>query len=88
LPEGAGTHGGRDAGQLSVVEQVEELRAELQGYGFMNLSPLDEGNVPVVDAGSTDDVPPRAAEGSERGRGKRMGAATLERRPTGLESVT
>jgi len=50
-----------------VVENVEELRAELQALGLANWNVLECGEIPLFEAGSFDDVAAFIAELSGRG---------------------
>src|SRR5580693_5013874 len=48
--------------EVSVVENVEELRAELQALGLANRNVLECGEIPLFEAGSFDDVAAFIAE--------------------------
>jgi hypothetical protein len=53
--------------EVSVVENVEELRAELRALGLANWNILECGEIPLFEAGSFDDVAAFIAELSGRG---------------------
>jgi hypothetical protein len=47
-----------------MVENVEKLGSELVAERLSDLAVLEEGEIPVLDAGSPDRVPPRVAKRS------------------------
>src|SRR5947208_1303782 len=54
--ESRGAHGPSGLGEIRVVEEIEELGAELDGQSFPDLHVLDQGEIKVVEAGANDPV--------------------------------
>src|SRR5207247_1858577 len=59
---GRGAHLGRGLSEVRMVEDVEELAAELQLYLLANFEILEQGEVEVFEAGSADCVASRVPE--------------------------
>jgi len=51
-----------------MVENIEELGAELGGEAFLEFRLLEDGNIPVLEPQVAEAVTPRIADGSQRGR--------------------
>ena len=69
---------GVDAPDLGMIEQVENLAAELQFHGFREGEVLDEVYVDVTDAGQAKRVPARIAERAIRRTGESGRVEPLE----------
>jgi hypothetical protein len=54
--------------EVRVVEDVEELHAELQPHGFSDVKILGDREIKVLEAGILEHVPPHVSELTERGR--------------------
>src|SRR5262249_11810408 len=66
LPERSRPESSAHPAELRMVEEVEELRAELQRYLLRQPSLLDEGDVPIVNAWSTHQPTPGVPESAQR----------------------
>ena len=51
-----------------MVENIEELGAELSGEAFLEFRLLEDGDIPVPEPQVAEAVTPRIADGSQRGR--------------------
>jgi hypothetical protein len=54
-------------GQIRMIPDVEQFRPKFKVHLFVNRKFLYERHVPVLQAGTANDIPPRIAERSERG---------------------
>src|SRR5271165_5916717 len=84
LAEGAGIEGRSYTAELRMVEQVEELGAELKRDSLLQLGLLNKGNVPVVDAGRAHQTPSRVPESAQCRQGESAGGEPLRQRHEAL----
>ena len=52
--------------ELGVIPDVKQLGTELQNEVLVELSVLEDGEIPIVDAGSVEEAPVRVAFLAER----------------------
>jgi hypothetical protein len=48
-----------------VIQNVEDLEAELSRKPFLYLPSLEQGKIPIAEAGVAEDIPTRAPKGSD-----------------------